>query len=890
MNSLRPRPAAIISWAALTVLLLAAPALGRNAIRNSFFSAYPAAQGTRLATLASNDNHCGLCHFNFDGAGSRTPYGNDVKAARDSGDYPNDAAAILSLHDIDSDGDGYTNGVEITDIANYSNTPTFPGLTAGNLGSASNVNPAEIAGHLTPLTAADTTPPDVLVIWPNGGEIAAAGSFEVIQWSATDASGVAGVDILLSDDGGAHYRPVALGLGPAGGYDWFVPNRPGALNRIRVVARDNAGNSGHDDSNGNFTITPVAGGVVPTTLRDFDLAGSQPFDAGVLEDPSAGCNSCHGGYDEAVEPWRLWRGSMMAHAARDPLYLATLVIAEQDAPGVGDLCLRCHTPGGWLEGRSTDTSGGMLTAKDRHSVHCDFCHRQVDPIYVEGVSPPQDALVLGALEAVPLAPANGQFVVDFDPAKRGPYDDAVAPHQSLRSPFHRPGDLCGTCHDVSNPVFVRGAGQQEYAPQAFDTEHPDGDLRNMFPVERTFSEWQASEYASTGVYAPQFAGNLPGGIVSTCQDCHMRRVTGRGASEPGTPIRTDLPLHDMTGGNHFVPDLLPDAFPGEVDAGELAAGKQRVLDMLQLACTLELTPGRLDGLPTLLVRVINETGHKLPSGYPEGRRVWINVRGYDDQATLVYESGAYNAETGELSHDPDAKIYHTELGFSTRLAAVLGRPAGPTFHFALNDTIYLDNRIPPRGFNNAAFAAAQAAPVAYAYEDGQYWDDTEYLLPAQTRSATVTVYYQSTSREYVEFLRDANVTNDLGQQLYAAWVAQGRAAPVVMATQSTAMDMTDVAQQRPPARDELAANIPNPFNPTTVIPYALARDGQVRLRIFDAAGRLVRTLVDERRPAGKHGELWDGRDGAGRGVASGVYFYRLETERGTLTRKLVLAR
>ena len=71
----------------------------------------------------------------------------------------------------------------------------------------------------------------------------------------------------------------------------------------------------------------------------------------------------------------------MDQAQRDPLFLATVVLAEQDAPSVGDLCIRCHTPGGWLEGRSVDTSGGLITAKDRQGVQCDFCHRQVDPIY-----------------------------------------------------------------------------------------------------------------------------------------------------------------------------------------------------------------------------------------------------------------------------------------------------------------------------------------------------------------------------------------------------------------------------------------------------------------------------------------------------------------------------
>mgnify|MGYP000034149014 CR=1 FL=1 len=99
----------------------------------------------------------------------------------------------------------------------------------------------------------------------------------------------------------------------------------------------------------------------------------------------------------------------------------------------------------------------------------------------------------------------------------------------------------------------------------------------MFPVERTFSEWAESEYATTGVYAPQFAGDKADGMVSTCQDCHMKDVTGVGCSEGGAPTRSDLGLHDFTGGNTFIGDILPDFYPG-VDTAALQAAKLRASD------------------------------------------------------------------------------------------------------------------------------------------------------------------------------------------------------------------------------------------------------------------------------------------------------------------------
>lgn len=74
----------------------------------------------------------------------------------------------------------------------------------------------------------------------------------------------------------------------------------------------------------------------------------------------------------------------------------------------------------------------------------------------------------------------------------------------------------------------------------------------------------------------------------------------------------------------------------------------------------------------------------------------------------------------------------------------------------------------------------------------------------------------------------------------------------------------------------LAQNRPNPFNAATEVDFVLDRDAAVRLRVHDAAGRLVRTLVDEVRTAGGHTAFWDGRDDRGRSVASGAYVCRLE--------------
>jgi hypothetical protein len=91
-----------------------------------------------------------------------------------------------------------------------------------------------------------------------------------------------------------------------------------------------------------------------------------------------------------------------------------------------------------------------------------------------------------------------------------------------------------------------------------------------------------------------------------------------------------------------------------------------------------------------------------------------------------------------------------------------------------------------------------------------------------------------------------------------------------------------------PVLTELHANHPNPFNPETTIEYSLALAGPVRIRVFDTAGHLVRTLVDGVEAKGTHRVMFDGRDNRGQQLASGVYLYRLDTALTTLSRKMVL--
>ena len=86
----------------------------------------------------------------------------------------------------------------------------------------------------------------------------------------------------------------------------------------------------------------------------------------------------------------------------------------------------------------------------------------------------------------------------------------------------------------------------------------------------------------------------------------------------------------------------------------------------------------------------------------------------------------------------------------------------------------------------------------------------------------------------------------------------------------------------------LSQNFPNPFNPRTTIAYKLTTKAVVSIEIFNVSGALVRRLEEGSRKAGRHQTEWDGRDTAGRAVASGIYFYRLAGVVGADSRKMVL--
>ncbi len=472
-------------------------------------------------------------------------------------------------------------------------------------------------------------------------------------------------------------------------------------------------------------------------LLGITLPGTQPNELTEPLRPPSVCEPCHAGYAD-YDAHSTWEGTMMANAARDPLFHAALTVANQDVEGAGDLCIRCHSPRAWLFGRSEPSDGSAFEEEDFEGVQCDFCHRLT-------AGPDGEHLI-----------GTGQYFVANDFVRRGPIADSVAPHEWEYSEYHQTSMLCGICHDVSNPL---------------ETDAYDGG----FPIERTFTEWASSVFPAEGV---------------VCQSCHMPAENGKACGARDMPNRI-VHRHELAGGNSWMPRVLAGEHP---ELGRQAAYDRTVENALrQLASAAALRvdvqgstqPG---GTFPFVVRVENLTGHKLPTGYPEGRRCWLEVVVTDASGTELLHSGEYDFDAAERNEDPLLRTYEARMSDD----GVEG------FHFILQDELLQDNRIPPRGF----VPSHDTRPVGRDYPvqpDGTlaFWDDAPYEvdLPAGlTGSLTVraTLWYQTTSREYVEFLRDENVTDDRGTRMFDLWEQYDRAEPVEMATASATVEIDPI--------------------------------------------------------------------------------------------------
>ena len=149
------------------------------------------------------------------------------------------------------------------------------------------------------------------------------------------------------------------------------------------------------------------------------------------------------------------------------------------------------------------------------------------------------------------------------------------------------------------------------------------------------------------------------------------------------------------------------------------------------------------------------------------------------------------------------------------------------------------------------------------------------ILPGNAAASTLYLRTQNFSSFRMPPLA-TSVLDHAGTDVLRRWI-EGMALPTHVAAETGA-----------PNRFSLGQNYPNPFNASTHIDFSLAAPSHVVLALFDASGQRVRTLVDGPRQAGSHTVSWNGRNAGGISLASGVYFYRLQTDRSTQVRRLIL--
>lgn len=481
------------------------------------------------------------------------------------------------------------------------------------------------------------------------------------------------------------------------------------------------------------------------------------------------CGQCHLVADDAlplhasdgsnVSPVLLWRSSMMALAARDPFYLAVfaeeLERSPQDRDDIEAMCTRCHAPAGSEE---LADGGGHITFDEltagsspaavlgRGGVTCSLCH-QIDPAN------------LGEERSF-----TGAFRVGYQREIYGPYrDPKTEPMQLIVN--YRPTEgahitgaaLCGSCHTVIVPG-------------------PSGPV-----VEQaTYLEWRSSAYA----------------VDRPCQVCHVPTLDDAGVAI-STPVasfpadlapRAPVGRHTFVGANSYVLSLMADDVDwlgAGVPVEELRASAARSEAHLGTAAELEVLRPSAD---TFQVRVVNLTGHKLPTGYPS-RRMWLHVtvRVGDE---VVFESGGVDARGSiiDAAGAPiDVQPHRDEVAADTEVQiweAVLVDREGNRTHRALDARRYgKDDRILPLGFAPSAIDAPRTEAIG-VISDPTFLpgsDAVSFRVPGLTTGAVIAIelLYESVSPPVLDAIA---ATRTPASVRFIGQTARRPVTPVTMAT------------------------------------------------------------------------------------------------------------
>lgn len=500
---------------------------------------------------------------------------------------------------------------------------------------------------------------------------------------------------------------------------------------------------------------------------------------------SGNCSLCHGnlidstGADVSIDTH--WRSTMMANAAKDPLWQAKVDSEVLRTPAISSIiqekCSRCHTPMARVQatvdgspvsllGDGFFSPSSYLHEAAMDGVSCALCHQ----IQADGLGSPATFTGQYPIDTTTAAPDRIMF---------GQYANPLANPMQMHVGFtpeygshSLDSALCGTCHTLFTPI-IRG----------------DGSYGGEFPEQMTYPEWEHAAPA--------------GGSKPTCQDCHLPPAAGTVAIsnrpwwlEP----RSGFGMHHFVGGNSYMLQILKARTTDlgvTADATELDATLDRTLaDLGTRAATISIPAVQVSsGILTAVVKVANLTGHKLPSGVPL-RRAWIHLKVADRKGKVVFESGApaldgtiagNDADTSPGAYEPhydligapgEVQIYESIMGDAT---------GNVTFTFLRAEGYLKDNRLLPDGFDKTTatleIAVHGGAELDPSFTGGT--DEVTYRIPVGARAGRLTItarlLYQSVSRRFVEDLRPDAALSGLVDRFIGYDDAADRT-PVVLAT------------------------------------------------------------------------------------------------------------
>jgi hypothetical protein len=493
--------------------------------------------------------------------------------------------------------------------------------------------------------------------------------------------------------------------------------------------------------------------------------------------------ACHNGLTtpagEDVSIGVSWRASMMAHSTRDPYWQGAVrreaIDHPEHAAAIEDECSICHMPMTTYPARAAGTLGrvfanvpGARRATDplaADGVSCTVCHQ----ITGDRLGSPESftgGYVLNVAGPDRPQPMFGPFEVDDGRAAVMRSATGLTPTASLHV---RRSELCATCHTLFT--------------QALDAQ---GRAVGRLPEQVPYLEWRHSAYQAT----------------RSCQDCHMPAV-----AEP-TPIasvlgepREGLSRHTFLGGNAFMlrmlnryrDDLGVTAPAHEIEAAAAATERQ----LRGSTATLDIAYPRRAGSRTMFTVVVrNQTGHKLPTGYPS-RRAWLHVTARDAAGRVLFESGAV-APTGAIAgnaNDEDAARYephHEEIAAPDQVqiyeAVMVDVGGAPTTGLLQGVRYVKDNRLLPRGFDKAT-ASADVAVHGGAAGDADFQaggDRVRYAIDVSNAQGAVTVEaelrFQTISFRWARNLGAYDAAETKRFARYYDSMAQGSSLPIARAT------------------------------------------------------------------------------------------------------------